>query len=890
MKKYNFKIVLLFLNLSYSLSLYSTTHTLTLTFSSHRGFYNDAFVLFIESSDPTATIKYSTDCSDPLSATGNIYITGLVIDSTMIVKAIAFSATDTSELITHTYLFPDKIKLQPNNPNGFPDNWGGSSIIPADYEMDPNVINNPEYSASIDDAIKSLPSLCLSMAIDEWFNYDSGLYVGYPNSSISREKPVSAEFIYTDSAKSFFVSCGVQNQGGTSIVNWKVPKQSMRLLFKEQYGPKKLKKKIFPDSDIESINTLVVDGFLYSWLHPWDNTQRVTALYFRDQLASNMQNNMGGLSFHGVYVNLYINGLYWGVYDLHERPDEDFVAEYYDAQPEDFDIIKHNPNTIVAGSNSSYLNLLAEARKGFSTPESLESIKGYLDLPSFIDYMILNFYLGNFDWAHQNYYAAVNTVLNTGYRFYTWDAEHVMRYSDVYYNNTNKNDIGGPTEIHQLLKENPEYRLMFADAFYRHTFNNGALTPENFEKAFLKLKNEIDLAIILESARWGDYLESSTGVTYTKNDYWVPEANKVLSNYIPDRLQIVIEQLRQSDNLLFPEVMPPVFDKEQGKITKGEGVSLTSINTDAGDIIYTLDGTDPRKTGGGVQGLYYNSPITINKATLIKARFISSGDNEWSALTAGYYIPDSDYNAVMISEIMYNSGYYGMEFIELFNNGASDVNLIGYSFIDGIEYSFTQNVILKPGNRLVLANDTLIFKSVYQFSPYDIYTKNLSNGGETILLANYIGEIIDSVTYSDTIPWPLEADGYGRSLELIDPDSDNADAINWRSSEKLFGSPQEYDTNTSVPFNNIGGIELSVYPNPFTEGISVQLMNSDKIDNLSFEVYNCLGQLVRVFETSSTQYTFNINLSELAAGTYIIKVIDMNNGIPLLNKMITKWE
>ena len=86
-----------------------------------------------------------------------------------------------------------------------------------------------------------------------------------------------------------------------------------------------------------------------------------------------------------------------------------------------------------------------------------------------------------------------------------------------------KNDEGGPTEIHTLLKENEEYRVMFADAVYKHLFNDGALTPENFRKRFLFRKNEIENAIILESARWGDYREDVSGITYTKNEFWIPE-------------------------------------------------------------------------------------------------------------------------------------------------------------------------------------------------------------------------------------------------------------------------------------------------------------------------------------------------------------------------------
>ncbi len=67
-----------------------------------------------------------------------------------------------------------------------------------------------------------------------------------------------------------------------------------------------------------------------------------------------------------------------------------------------------------------------------------------------------------------------------------------MRYSDVTYNNLQKNDKGGPTEIHHLLLQNSEYQMMFADAVYKHFFNDGVLTPESFEESFLLRKNEIE--------------------------------------------------------------------------------------------------------------------------------------------------------------------------------------------------------------------------------------------------------------------------------------------------------------------------------------------------------------------------------------------------------------
>lgn len=877
MKLYLIKIrelhFFIFLVLSvFHLQIVKGSELLKIEFSHTRNFYNEGFQLQLTANDKSAVIIYTLNCSKPSPENGTVYKGGIFINSTVVVKAVAISDSDTSKIFTNTFLFPETIVKQDKMPAGFPTTWGGSSTIFADYEMDPQIVDNPMYSTEITGALKSLPAVSLTMNTDDWFNPNTGLYVGYPNSSISREKAVTAEFIFEKADENFSVECGVQNQGGTSIVNWKVPKQSMRLLFKEMYGPAKLKYKMFPDSDIESINTLVLDGFLYGWVHPFDETQRKTSLFFRDQLASDMQNKMGWNSFHGIYVNLFINGLYWGLYDLHERPDEDFLAEYLDAAKEDFDIIKHNPNTIVQGSNLAYNLMLEVARKGLGTAEGLKNIQKYLDIPAFIDYMILNFYLGNFDWAHQNYYAARNRVLQTGFRFYTWDAEHVMRYSDVNFNNVHKNDKGGPTEIHSFLKQNAEYRMMFADAVYKHFFNDGILTPSSLEESFLFRKNEIENAVILESARWGDYRKDiSAGVTYTKNEHWTPEVNKVLKEYIPNRRNIVLSQLRYASPKLFPDYMPPVFVLPVQTSDLQKKIELVNPNSDEGVIYYTLDGSDPRAPGGNVHGTKYVKPFVVETSSIIKARFLSKNFEIWSALAEQSVIFEEVVGKeVVISEIMYNPKPDFPEFIELSNYGENPLALDGFVFSKGIDFTFQQGTTVFPGEGVVLSNDTALFRKTYDFGALGQYNKQLNNAGETLILKNCFNQTVDSVTYADTIPWPVEPDGEGFSLELINQEFDNAIYSSWKASEIKNGTPFKPKL---MPY-----FEAKLYPNPFTHNIYVELGDKDlAYETFKIEMYNHYGSLVYSDEVIGYNSKLEISPGNLLPGLFLIRIFPLNN-------------
>jgi hypothetical protein len=579
-----------------------------------------------------------------------------------------------------------------------------------------------------------------------------------------------------------------------------------------------------------------------------------------------MQNKMGWNSFHGIYVNLFINGLYWGIYDLHERPDEDFLEEYLDAPKEDFDIIKHNPDDVVNGSNVAYLEMLELALKGLGTQQALKSIQQYLDLPAFVDYMILNFYLGNYDWAHQNYYAARNRVQKSGFRFYTWDAEHVMRYSDVNYNNVQKSDKGGPTEIHILLKQNAEYRIMFSDAVYRHFFNDGDLTPASFEESFLYRKNEIESAVILESARWGDYRKDISGVTYTKNDHWVPEVNKVLDEYIPRRRDIVLSQLRADNPKLFPTYMPPVFKIDDQFSVLQKKIELVNPNTVDGEIYYTLDGSDPRSVGGAVRGLKYTAAISLEESSVIRTRFLPKNSGEWSALAEKSVVFDDVYGKeIVITEIMYHPENNYPEFVELHNSGETSIILDGFTFTEGIDFTFPQGSSLNPGEGLVLTNDTSLFRSEYGFLAFGQYIKQLNNDGEIIILENRFNQMVDSVWYSDTIPWPVAADGSGYSLELIGSEMDNSLFASWKVSEIKAGTPFE----PRIPQHS----DAILYPNPFTNIVNIEIADEKyAYETFIAEVFNLFGSKVKTLEIVNDNLKIQIPMHDLSQGMYFIQI------------------
>ncbi len=136
-------------------------------------------------------------------------------------------------------------------------------------------------------------------------------------------------------------------------------------------------------------------------------------------------------------------------------------------------------------------------------------------------------------------------------------------------------------------------------------------------------------------------------------------------------------------------------------------------------------------------------------------------------------------NDIVISEIMYNSpGTDSLEFIELYNNGSSTVDLTGWSFTQGVTYTFP-SVSLTAGNYLVVSIDSLAMQNTFGIASYEWTSGGLSNSGEDIVIVDGTGATQDSVDYDDNAPWQTSPDGDGPSLTLCDYSSDNSDASNW---------------------------------------------------------------------------------------------------------------
>ncbi len=773
-------------------------------FSAERAFRDAPVDLTLTNADADAVIRYTTDGSEPTEGTGAIYAGPVRIERSLIVRAAAFKTNRLpSKVATHSYVFPDQVIRQSANPAGFPTNWGSTKITAGDYAMDPRIVDAPAYAARVRAGLRSLPVISLVMPVRDWFSPEHGIYSNGQLEGTNWERAASAELIEPDGRDGFQVDCGVRVQGGTSLQPWKSYKLSLRLNFRSDYGPARLEHRLFSDTPVTSFDTLVLDaGLNYAWHYGGASSaseQRHRAKYVQDQFVSDLQNAAGTPSFHGRWVNLFINGLYWGIYGLHENPNAAFAADYFGGDETEYDVLKHTGSTVQDGNALAWQAMMTVARRGLADPANYAALAGLVDLPALADYLLINFYVGNTDWPHHNWYAIRRRAPGALWRFHSWDAEQVLK--GVNDDRTVVVDVDSPAELYSLLRKNAEFRLLFADRAHRHFFNGGILSvhpqhvipdpvhpqwnrPADF---FFRRVAEIQSAIAAESARWGD--NQRPAQPYTPDVEWKAELDWMRGTYFPQRSAIVLNRLSAAG--LYPKVAAPTLSQHGGYAPAGFELTLRAP---AGEIFLTLDGTDPRVPRSGALSAsavkYGGSALVLTQDVIVKAR-VRSG-SEWSALMEAVFQVARLRVPLLPTEIMYHPpGGNAFEFLELQNFGRVALDLSGH-VLEGIGFMFPPGSEIGPGQVVVLASslNSAAFAGRYPAVPVSGYfAGSLANGGESLALRDPQGQTIWQFEFDDASGWPVAADGAGASLELAEPESDLSNPVTWRASTAAGGTP-----------------------------------------------------------------------------------------------------
>ena len=783
-----------------------------------RGFYENPVRVELTSGTPGASLAYTLDGSVPSSTHGTVVAAAsgsIPISRTTVLRVVAFQpGLETGDVVTHTYLFPGDIPAQ-RRPVGVPANWSDGS--PADFTVDARVVNQALPGYSFREALLQIPSVSLVLPQDGLFGA-AGIYANPGARGDTWEREASLEWVQPDRAREFQQNVALSVRGGISRNKGFTPKHGFRVNFRGEYGPGSLDEAILPDTGVRGFNRLLLRAGstdtwpCVEWSQIVDGVQRwyrKEASNLRDQWVRDAQIAMGQPSAHGTYVHLYLNGLYWGLYNLCERPDNDFLALHLGGSPEEYDALADftelhagsldawNRLVSLAGANlaqnANYQRLMGNRADGTRDPE----LEVLLDVDNLIDYMILHIAIGADDWPNHNWWAGRRRgPESTGFKFFAWDQE--ISISSLVRQHSSWGPIyaeadapNTPAYVYSRCRRNAEFRQRFADRIQRHLFGNGALSVSNNLARWASRVAGVDQAIVAESARWGDHQRPAR--PYLREVEWLANDRWMRDTYFPSNHTVALARFRAA--ALYPRIDAPGASVPGGLVLPGTRVSLINPNP-AGTLWFTLDGSDPRQPGGAVSPSASEDRelLTVQGRTTVRMR-VRDG-NVWSALSEATYLTPDNYSSLQMTEIHYHPPESGpsagdaLEFLELQNRGAAALDLAGLQFSAGVAFTFPAGSRLAPGDYAVLARDPAALALRYPgVSVMGAFEGRLDNGGERMVLGHPLGLTVFSFAYNDGPPWPPGADGAGLSLQRGDLLRPPGRADSWVAAPPSPGAP-----------------------------------------------------------------------------------------------------
>jgi len=227
---------------------------------------------------------------------------------------------------------------------------------------------------------------------------------------------------------------------------------------------------------------------------------------------------------------------------------------------------------------------------------------------------------------------------------------------------------------------------------------------------------------------------------------------------------------------------------------------------------------------------------------------------------------------LVITEVLYNPpGQDELEFIEIFNAGTASAALGGLTVSSEFSFTFPE-LNLAAGEVALLAREEVEAEDAFGLTFFDWGTEGLNNGGDVIVIRNFSGTLIDSVSYLDEAPWPAEADGDGPSMELLDPSLDNNDGSNWFANTEtlpdsdIAATPGTYNP-ASLPV--ISFEEETLIVDEAAGTVSLNLTISNANDAPAEAVISAVGASNAVagedYNLSTNTFTFPANSNDALA-------------------------
>ena len=353
----------------------------------------------------------------------------------------------------------------------------------------------------------------------------------FSNYLLEDEKKANIEFYESDGTIGLSFVADIKIAGSNSKLS---PQKSISVTLKRKYGISNITYPFFED-----MNYHTYSSFLLRNAGEDPKGVRIMDAALTRVLKGKMDIDMQ--EYRPVVV--YINGNYYGIYNLREKLNEDYIESKFGYDKDNVDILKmHN---VVKGSKDNYNNLITYASMNDAANLKVyEELKKKIDIEEFINYWVVESFYGNIDHANIRYWKSPNSK----WRWMLFDLDRSFEDLDI--------DIGYPVKSTSItlytyipssimlirnLYRNSKGKDIYLKTLSYHLKNT--FHPSNMNKVIDELSSEISEEMPYHIKRWGKEYKNLNSI-----DKWQNNILKFKQD-IASRYQKVINNLQKNLNL-----------------------------------------------------------------------------------------------------------------------------------------------------------------------------------------------------------------------------------------------------------------------------------------------------------------------------------------------------
>jgi len=364
--------------LLFALTSYAINNDTTVTFSTQGGFYDTSFSLALTCPE-NLVIHYTLNGNTP-TIKDAVYSQPLFLDQKLYSKSNIYT-----------------IQTCPDSAWFVPESVQKCIIIrAAAFDSDGNHVGatttNSYFIKSLDDYPNDLPVVSLCADSTALFGYEEGIYLqgGAHNNCFQHgrdwERLCNIEFYEHDNS-GINQLAGLRMHGNAARSG---TQKVMKVYARKEYGEKRFCHKFFETTEIRCFKHLT--------LKPLKDES-----YFGDFLCNRLAYSVNAETMADRPVVLYLNGEYWGIYFLKEKPDAQYISEHFGYDKNDVNVIESWYGHVADGKNDNFVAMMRWfINSDLTEDESYKKACQLIDIDCFIDYYCFYIFTGISDWPDGN--------------------------------------------------------------------------------------------------------------------------------------------------------------------------------------------------------------------------------------------------------------------------------------------------------------------------------------------------------------------------------------------------------------------------------------------------------------------------------------------------------